>query len=372
MIERINDEFYMRLAIELAAKMQGQTGINPVVGCVIVKEGRITGLGSHLRRGEGHAEVQALRMAGGEARGATAYVTLEPCSHYGKTPPCADRLVEAGVSRVVVAATDANPKVAGSGLAKLQAAGIDVVSGVLEAEARALNEPFEKYIRTGLPFVTLKSASTLDGRMASRESDSKWITGPEAREAVHALRHRHDAIMIGAGTAAADDPSLTTRLPVPGIHPVRVVVDSRLALSPHLKLFTDGEAPTIVLATAQAEPDKKRALASAGVEVIECAGEDGRVDLRDAMRRLGERELCSVLLEGGGTLNGAMLAAGLIDKAVIFYAPKVIGGSGPALFDFPGFERMRDAIQLDRVELARYGDDWAVTGYPVYNGRGGD
>lgn len=371
MIERINDEYYMRLALELAAKAQGQTGINPVVGCVIVKEGRIVGLGSHLRRGEGHAEVHALRMAGDEARGAAAYVTLEPCTHYGKTPPCADRLIEAGVTRVVVAATDPNPKVSGTGLAKLRAAGIEVDSGVLEAESRALNEPFEKYIRTGMPFVTLKSASTVDGRIASRESDSKWVTGAEAREAVHALRHRHDAIMIGAGTAAADDPSLTTRLPVPGIHPVRVVVDAKLRLSPKLKLFTDGAAPTIVLTGPDAPQERRLALEAAGIEVIPCAGEGGRIDLCDAMRKLGERELSSVLLEGGGKLNGAMLEAGLIDKAVIFFAPKIIGGSGPGLFDFPGFARMKDAIRLERVDITRYGDDWCVTGYPVYEREGG-
>jgi len=363
-IDRLDDAYYMRLALELAAKARGQTGINPVVGCVIVKDGRIVGLGSHLRRGEAHAEVHALRMAGGEARGATVYVTLEPCSHYGRTPPCADRLIEAGVARVVAAATDPNPKVSGTGLTKLRAAGIETATGVLEAESRKLNEAFEKYIRTGLPFVTLKAGATMDGRLSAGSGDSRWVTGEAAREAVHMLRHRHDAIMIGAGTAIRDDPSLTTRTPVPGLNPVRIVVDSRLRLPQHLKLFTDGHAPTIVLAAADADAGRRRALEAAGVEVIGCEAAEGSIDLRDAMRKLGEREIGSVLLEGGGRLNGAMLAAGLVDKVAVFYAPKIVGSGGTPLFDRPVAERMAEAIRLDRIEVERYGDDWCVTGYP--------
>ena len=364
MIERLDDEYYMHLALELAAKARGQTGVNPVVGCVIVKDGRIVGLGSHLRRGEAHAEIHALNMAGEEARGATVYVTLEPCSHFGRTPPCADRLIEAGVARVVAAATDPNPKVSGNGLAKLRAAGIETASGVLEGESRKLNEAFEKYIRTGLPFVTLKAGATMDGRISAGSGDSRWVTGEASREAVHTLRHRHDAIMIGAGTALRDDPSLTTRTPVPGLHPIRIVVDSKLRLPLHLRLFTDGQAPTIVLAAADADADKKRALESAGIEVIGCETRDGRIDLHDAMRRLGGREIGSVLLEGGGRLNGAMLAAGLVDKIAVFYAPKIVGSAGTPLFDWSGAGRMAEAVRLARIEIERYGDDWCVTGYP--------
>lgn len=372
MIERLDDEYYMRLALELAAKARGQTGINPVVGCVIVKDGRIVGLGSHLKRGEAHAEIHALNMAGGEARGATVYVTLEPCSHHGRTPPCVGRLIGAGVARVVVAATDPNPKVAGSGLAKLREAGIETACGVLEAEARKLNEAFEKYIRTGLPFVTLKAGATMDGRLAAGSGDSRWVTGEAAREAVHMLRHRHDAIMIGAGTALRDDPSLTTRTPVRGLNPVRVVVDARLGLPLHLKLFTDGLAPTIVLAAEDADGGKRSKLEAAGVEVIGCANDGGRVDLRDAMRRLGAREIGSVLLEGGGKLNGAMLEAGLVDKVAIFYAPKIVGSGGTPLFDRPLADRMSEAIRLVRIGIERYGDDWCVTGYPERSAQGGE
>ena len=371
MIERLDDEYYMRLALELAARARGQTGVNPVVGCVIVKGGRIVGLGSHLRRGGAHAEIHALHMAGEEARGATVYVTLEPCSHHGLTPPCADRLIEAGVARVVAAAADPNPKVSGTGLAKLRAAGIETAVGVLEAESRRLNEAFEKYIRTGLPFVTLKAAATMDGRLSAASGDSRWVTGGASREAVHTLRHRHDAIMIGAGTALRDDPSLTTRTPVPGLNPVRIVVDSGLRLPLRLKLFTDGQAPTIVLAARDADEGRKRALEAAGVEVIGCEIRDGRIDLRDAMRKLGGRGIGSVLLEGGGRLNGAMLAAGLVDKIAVFYAPKIVGSAGTPLFDWPGAGRMAEAVRLERIEIERYGEDWCVTGYPERPEEGG-
>jgi len=372
-IDRLDDEYYMRLALELAAKARGQTGVNPVVGCVIVKDGRIVGLGSHLKRGEAHAEIHALAMAGEAARGATVYVTLEPCSHYGRTPPCADRLIEAGVARVVAAATDPNPQVSGGGLAKLRAAGIETLSGVLEAESRKLNEAFEKYIRTGMPFVTLKAGATLDGRLAASSGDSKWVTGEEARAAVHTLRHWHDAIMIGAGTALKDDPSLTTRTPAPGLHPVRIVVDAQLKLPPSLKLFTDGQAPTIVLAAADANADRRSGLEAAGIEVIGCKTVGGRIDLHDAMRRLGGREIGSVLLEGGGRLNGAMLEAGLVDKIAVFFAPKIVGSGGTPLFDYPLAGRMAEAVRLARVEIERYGDDdWCVTGYPERPAQGGE
>jgi len=370
-IERLDDEYYMRLALELAAKARGQTGINPVVGCVIVKDGRIVGLGSHLRRGEAHAEIHALNMAGEAARGATVYVTLEPCSHHGLTPPCADRLIEAGVARVVTAATDPNPKVSGRGLGKLREAGIETTVGVLEAESRKLNEAFEKYIRTGLPFVTLKAGATMDGRISAASGDSRWVTGEASREAVHTLRHRHDAIMIGAGTALRDDPSLTTRTPVPGLDPIRIVVDSKLRLPLRLKVFTDGLAPTIVLTARGVDEGRRRALEAAGVEVIACDARDGRIDLRDAMRKLGERGIGSVLLEGGGGLNGAMLAAGLVDKIAVFYAPKIVGSAGTPLFDWPGAERMAEAVRIVGIEIARYGDDWCVTGYPELPAAGG-
>lgn len=364
-MELLNDEFYMRLALNAAAGAAGQTGINPMVGCVVVKDGRIVGIGAHLKRGEGHAEVHALNMAGDHARGATAYVTLEPCSHHGRTPPCCERLIREGVKRVVVATTDPNPVVAGRGIERLRDAGIEVEVGLLGEESRKLNEAFGKYIVNGLPFVTIKTALTLDGRIATKTGSSKWITGPAAREAVHTLRHRHNAIMVGVRTVLADDPELTTRLSVPGLNPVRVIVDSALRLPVNVRVL-NGEAPTIVLTTAAAPQARAEALQAAGAEVIVC-GEGPRVDLRLALEELGRREIGSVLVEGGGVLNGALLEAGLVDKLMLFYAPKLVGGDAPSAFDFAGPEAMGDAMQLDNVSIERYGDDWCVTGYPIRN-----
>lgn len=361
-MELLNDEFYMRLALNAAAGAAGQTGINPMVGCVIAKDGRIVGIGAHLKRGEGHAEVHALNMAGDNARGATAYVTLEPCSHHGRTPPCSDRLIREGVKRVVVATADPNPVVAGRGIERLREAGIEVEVGLLAEESRKLNEAFNKFIVSGMPFVTIKTALTLDGRIATKTGSSKWITGAEAREAVHTLRHRHNAIMVGIRTVLADDPELTTRLSVPGLHPVRVVVDSSLRI-PETARVLNGEAPTIVLTTAQASQARIDAVRAAGAEVIVC-GEGPRVDLRFALQELGRRENGSVLVEGGGALNGSLLKAGLADKLMLFYAPKLVGGDAPSAFEFDGPDAMSDALRIENVSIERYGDDWCVTGYP--------
>lgn len=363
-MEMLNDEYYMRLALQLAEKALGQTGINPVVGCVIVKDGRIVGLGAHLQRGSHHAEVNALLMAGKEAEGGTAYVTLEPCSFFGRTPPCAERLVAEKISRVVVACTDPNPKVAGTGIEKLRSHGVHVDVGVLEQEARRLNEMFNKFIVSRLPFVTLKSATTLDGKIASRSGDSKWISGDASRAQVHMLRHRHQAIMVGVDTVIADDPLLTARLDVAAIQPVRLVVDSKLRIPLDAKVVKDQTAKTIVLTTNQASIEQIMRLNALGVEVIKC-GDGPRVDLRKAMATMTEREIGSILLEGGGRLNGAMLEAGLVDKIVLYLAPKIVGGAdAPGAFALGGFDRMADAIALERVTMERIGDDCCITGYP--------
>ncbi|MBD2869602.1 bifunctional diaminohydroxyphosphoribosylaminopyrimidine deaminase/5-amino-6-(5-phosphoribosylamino)uracil reductase RibD [Paenibacillus arenilitoris] len=365
-MEILNDEYYMRLALELAAKAAGQTGINPVVGCVVVKEGRIVGVGTHLKRGTGHAEVHALQMAGDEAEGATVYVTLEPCSHFGKTPPCCERIIAAKAARVVVASGDPNPQVSGRGIARLREEGIDVTIGVLEQQSRLMNEKFNKYITTKLPFVTLKTASTLDGKIASRSGDSRWVTGAIAREQVHTLRHQHDAIMVGIGTVLADDPLLNTRASVPAVDPVRIIVDTSLRLPLEARVVTDRTIRTIVLASCSASSDKIAALTAAGVEVVVC-GSGEKVDLAEGMKKLGELEIGSILLEGGGRLNGAMLEARLIDKIVLYYAAKIVGGAeAPGTFTFPGVDKMADAIALERVQIEMAGEDISVTGYPAY------
>lgn len=370
-MERLDDEYYMRLALQMAEKTAGQTGINPMVGCVIVKNGRIVGLGAHLQRGSHHAEIHALQMAGAEAEGSTVYVTLEPCSHYGRTPPCSDRLIEEKVSRVVVACADPNPKVSGEGIARLRTNGIDVQVGLLEEQARELNEAFNKYIVGRNPFVTLKAASTLDGKIASRTGDSKWISGEASRAYVHLLRHRHQAIMVGVDTVIADDPQLTVRTEVSGIQPVRIVVDSKLRIPIDAKVVRDGMAKTWILTTQHVSIEQIMRFNAVGVEVIKC-GDGPQVELPLAMQVLGEREIGSVLLEGGGKLNGAMLEAGLIDKMVLFYAPKIIGGAeAPANFAFSGFERMSEAITLQRMKVELMGGDICLTGYPDY-GNGGE
>ncbi|WP_438491147.1 bifunctional diaminohydroxyphosphoribosylaminopyrimidine deaminase/5-amino-6-(5-phosphoribosylamino)uracil reductase RibD [Paenibacillus sp. IHBB 3054] len=365
-MDTMNDQFYMALALDMAERAQGQTGINPVVGCVVVKDGAVIGLGTHLQRGTGHAEVHALNMAAGKAQGSTAYVTLEPCSHYGKTPPCSQRLIDEGVARVVVACEDPNPQVAGRGIAMLRDQGIEVEVGLLRSRALRLNEKFIKYILTKQPFVTLKSASTLDGKISTRTGDSKWISNGQAREIVHTLRHRHQGIMVGVNTVIADNPSLTTRMVVPGLNPVRIVIDSSLRIPLDSAVVTDGQAPTVVVTTEAADPVKHEALVAAGVQVIIC-GAGPRVDLQSAMTKLGEMEIGSILLEGGGTLNGSMLESGLVDRVVLFFAPKIVGGRAGAAgtFEFPGVELMKDAITLEGLEVEVLGDNVCISGTPI-------
>lgn len=367
-MDTMNDEFYMSLALDMAERAQGQTGINPVVGCVVVKDGAMIGLGTHLARGGGHAEVHALNMAAGQAAGSTAYVTLEPCSHYGKTPPCSLRLITEGVTRVVVACEDPNPAVAGRGVAMLREHGIEVEVGLLRERALRLNEKFIKYILTKRPFVTLKSATTLDGKVASRMGDSKWISNAEARGIVQTLRHRHQGIMVGVGTVLADNPSLTTRTEVPGIHPTRIIVDSSLRTPLDAAVVKDGAAPTLILTTESADLAKEAELVKAGVQVIRC-GAGPRVDLEAAMDKLGEMEIGSILLEGGGALNGAMLERRLVDRVTLFIAPKIVGGGAlaPSVFDWSGFEKMGDAVNLRGVEVETVGDNVCISGIPGYS-----
>ncbi|WP_281280472.1 bifunctional diaminohydroxyphosphoribosylaminopyrimidine deaminase/5-amino-6-(5-phosphoribosylamino)uracil reductase RibD [Paenibacillus koleovorans] len=365
--DRLNDESYMRLALQMATQARGQTGINPVVGCVIVKEGRIVGIGTHLQRGSHHAEIHALHMAGDEAAGSTVYVTLEPCSIHGRTPPCAERLVTERVKRVVVGCIDPNPGVAGAGVEWLRSRGIDVEVGVLEEDARLLNEAFNKFIVTRLPWVTLKTAMTLDGKIGSRTGDSKWISSEASRELVHTMRHRHQAILVGVDTVIADDPQLTTRLTVPGLQPIRLVVDSQLRIPLEAHVVRERDARTIILTTQSASMEQIMRLNAVGVEVMKC-GDGDKVDLRQAMAMLGQREIGSVLLEGGGRLNGAMLEAELVDKLVVFVAPKLIGGgaTAPSAFAFAGFDKMADALAIERLRVEQIGADCCLTGYPHY------
>jgi diaminohydroxyphosphoribosylaminopyrimidine deaminase/5-amino-6-(5-phosphoribosylamino)uracil reductase len=356
------DKKFMRRALTLARRGLGKTSPNPAVGCVIVVSGQIVGEGWHRKAGTPHAEIHALAQAGPMARGADVYVTLEPCSHFGKTPPCADALIAAGVGMVYVGMVDPNPRVAGKGIEKLQQAGISVRSGILEAECRAINEPFLKHVVTGSPFVTLKSALTLDGMTATAGGDSKWITSERCRRVVHRMRAHSDAIMVGAGTVLIDDPELTVRL-IRGGNPLRVVVDSNLRAPLNAKVFEVSSSVNTLVATLVSSGQQVDALQKKGVELLVCSEHEGRIDLHDLLRRLGTRGIQSVLLEGGSELAAEALRNRVIDKVAFFYAPKLVGGAGRGLFTGPGVSLMQDALSLERVRVSRIGEEFLVEGY---------
>jgi diaminohydroxyphosphoribosylaminopyrimidine deaminase/5-amino-6-(5-phosphoribosylamino)uracil reductase len=364
------DRAYMELALELAARGRGFTAPNPMVGAVVVKEGTVVGRGYHQRVGGAHAEVNALDAAGEAAKGATLYVTLEPCNHIGRTPPCTRRVVAAGIRRVVVAMLDPNPDVTGGGCQLLKANGLEVMTGVCEAEARVLNEVFIKYVHTKRPFVLLKCAVTLDGQLATRTGDSKWVTGPAARAAVHELRHAMDAIMVGRRTIDADNPSLTTRRSqeqgrVSGRDPARVVLDSHLSIDPKARIFRlDSDAATYLIHGPAVDAGRRTVFKDCGARLIEVPTAAGGLDLAAAMDALGTAGITSILLEGGGRLIASALAAKVVDKVNLFYAPKLLGGNdGVPLCAGPGPEKMAEALTLSRVRVASFGPDVMVEGY---------
>ena len=357
---RQEDIEYMRRAMELAERGVGFTNPNPMVGAVIVKGGKVIGEGWHERCGEWHAERNAFKNCTVPAEGATMYVTLEPCCHYGKTPPCTEAIIEHGIARVVVGMEDPNPLVAGKGIALLREAGIEVVCGVEEEALQEQNRVFLKYISTKLPWVAMKTAMTLDGKIATRTGDSKWITGAEARAYVHELRHRFMAIVVGIGTAVADDPLLNCRIEGRGVRqPIRVVVDSNARLSLDSQLVkTAGEYRTIVAHTRFAPEERVKALREAGVEMLLCKEKEGLVDVRNLLELLGQSGIDSILLEGGGSLNYTFLAEGLADELYAFIAPKIVGGmNAKTPVEGAGMEKMADAINLELENVLNIGHD---------------
>jgi diaminohydroxyphosphoribosylaminopyrimidine deaminase/5-amino-6-(5-phosphoribosylamino)uracil reductase len=367
LLEKMNsaDEKYMRMALRLAEKARGRTSPNPMVGAVVVKDGKIISRGWHRKAGEPHAEAIALKKAGAAAEGATLYVTLEPCSHTGKrTPPCSPLVIQSGITRVVVAMIDPNPKVSRGGVKTLSAAGIDVITGVVEAEARKLNEAYIKHITTGMPFVTLKIAQTLDGKIATSSGESKWITGEKAREEAHRLRDINDAILVGINTVLKDNPSLTTRIPG-GRDPLRVIVDSTLRIPLNAKVLTQkSPVKTIVATVAGAPKNKIVKLQKAGVEVLVVKSAQGRVELRDLMKKLGKRDIMSVLVEGGAEINFSALKSGIVDKAVLFIAPTLMMGKD-ALCSIGGASpvKLNQALRLSEVTSRFVGQDLMIEGY---------
>lgn len=348
----------MARALQLARQGLYTTDPNPRVGCVLVKDGEIIGEGWHQRAGLSHAEVDALNNAP-DAQGATAYVTLEPCSHFGRTPPCCDALINAGVSRVVVAMQDPNPLVAGQGLQKLRAAGVDVVCGVLQEESQLLNQGFIKRMTQQRPWVRSKLAMSLDGRTAMASGESKWITSAQARADVQRLRAESSAILTGINTVLADDPALTARVDEDVVQPLRVVLDSRLAMPVDAQLV-NGPGRTLIL-TSSTDDDKKQALQQAGFEVYRVAEHQGRLDLRQVMTFLAEQQINEVLVEAGPTLNGALLAENLVDEWVIYMAPCVLGDQGRGLFTLPDINTMADKKNLNLADVRQVGPDLKLT-----------
>jgi diaminohydroxyphosphoribosylaminopyrimidine deaminase/5-amino-6-(5-phosphoribosylamino)uracil reductase len=350
----------MRAALALAARGLGRTWPNPAVGCVLVREGSVVGRGWTQPGGRPHAETEALGRAGNAARGATAYVSLEPCSHTGKTPPCADALIGAGIKRVVAAVEDPDPRVSGRGLARLRDAGIGVTTGVCAAEADELNAGFFTRVRQGRPLVSLKLATSLDGRIATRAGDSKWITGEAARRRAHLLRATHDAILVGTGTALADDPELTCRLPGLGERsPVRVVLDRQLRLPATTRLLaTARDVPTWIITTAASDPARRQMLGGMGAELIDAlVASDGRLSLSATLTALGGRGITRLLIEGGGAASASLLREGLVDQVYWFRAPTIIGGDGLAAAAPLGVERLADARMFSRVGVETLGTD---------------
>lgn len=363
-------EEYMRSALALAQKGAGRVSPNPMVGALVVRGKRVIGSGYHRMFGGAHAEVHALRRAGARARGADLYVTLEPCSHHGKTPPCVDQVIASGIKRVFVGQVDQNPLVSGRGIRRLRAAGIVVKVGVLRAECASLNEAFSRHVTTGLPLVTLKAAMTLDGKIATRTGDSKWITGVQSRRLVHRMRAAVDAVMVGSGTVMADDPRLNVRLGRQRPrNPLRIVVDSRLRIDPACNLLQAGLAVgTLIVANTRAACGAKAdMLRSRGAEVLGCRMKGRRIDLTHLMSILGGRGISHIMLEGGSTLIGAALRSRIVDRAMLFYAPKIFAGSdGLGMAAGRGPSEIAGCLQLTGMTVRPVGSDFLVEGLVHY------
>ena len=364
------DERYMSRALKLAARGKGQVSPNPLVGAVIVKRERIIGRGYHAQAGLPHAEIVALKEAGRKAKGSTLYVNLEPCSHFGRTPPCTDEIIGSGIEKAVIAMKDPNPLNSGQGISRLKSAGIEVTTGILEDKAKRLNEAFSKFITKREPFVVMKIAASLDGKVATSTGKSKWITGKEARQYVQELRREADAILVGINTVIKDDPRLTIRSKGQGKEsqkqPLRVIVDSR-ARTPLRAKVLKGLAKTVVATTRYADKVRIKALEDRGAKVLIVGSKKGKVDLVKLMKELGKLDIVNLLIEGGGEINASAFASRLVDKTVFFLAPRIIGGrEAPTAVEGKGIKRISQAIPLHGLTLRKVGEDLMMEGYPGY------
>ncbi|AIF43091.1 bifunctional diaminohydroxyphosphoribosylaminopyrimidine deaminase/5-amino-6-(5-phosphoribosylamino)uracil reductase RibD [Virgibacillus sp. SK37] len=361
------EEDYMKLALSLAIAAKGQTSPNPLVGAVIVKDGSIVGTGTHLKAGTPHAEIHAIQAAGEQAFGADIYVTLEPCSHFGRTAPCADAIIQAGIRRVIIASLDPNPLVAGKGIKKLKEAGIEVHTGLLKKEAEELNEPFFHFIKKQQPFVTIKAATSLDGKIAASTGDSKWITSPESRRDVHQLRHEHDAILVGIHTIIQDNPRLTTRLPQGGKNPIRIILDTHLRISLEANVLTDQAVKTIIYTGNEADPDKVRKISNEFVEVVPLLSHDISID--EVLADLGNRNVMTVLVEGGSEIHASFVEDSAFQQLILYMAPKIIGGKHAVPFiGGNGAPLVEQAKELEFIEMKQIGTDVKITARPRRKG----
>jgi len=365
-LKREHQEKWMRRALELAGKARGRTSPNPMVGAVIVKNGRVIAEGYHKKAGRPHGEIEALRKAGKRARGAQLFINLEPCCHHGRTPPCTDAIIESGLREVYVGMRDPNPQVAGKGIRQLKRAGITVHTGLLKKECQRLNEVFVKYIETGKPFVVLKSALSLDGKIATSIGESQWITGPEARERVHQMRDQVDAILVGAGTVLKDNPRLTTRLKKgKGHNPARVILDAKAEIPLKARVFHHANRDRVVyFTTNKASASRVNRLTDRGIRIQVISNKNNRIQLKNLIKMLGQMEISSVLLEGGSGINASALKEGVVDKVALFLAPLIIGGeSAPGVVGGPGIKSLRQALKIKNLTMTPVGTDWMVEGY---------
>ncbi|MDH3637268.1 MAG: bifunctional diaminohydroxyphosphoribosylaminopyrimidine deaminase/5-amino-6-(5-phosphoribosylamino)uracil reductase RibD [Gammaproteobacteria bacterium] len=360
------DHTYMARTLQLARRGVYTTDPNPRVGCIVVKDGQVLGEAWHARCGEPHAEVLALRQAGAAARGATLYVNLEPCCHQGRTPPCTDPIIDAGIARVVTAVEDPNPSVSRGGIDTLRSVGIDVDVGLMQQEAEVLNRGFLQRMRNGAPWVTLKIAASLDGRTAMASGESKWITGGAARADVQNLRAQSSAVLTGIGTIEADDPRLTVRLGSAERQPIRVVADSRLRISQSARVFSDPGA--VLVAAAIEDPERAGELSRKDADVVVVPGADGKVDLPELMRELANREINELLVEAGPTLSGAMLGAGLVDELVVYMAPQLLGSDARGMVTVPGLDRLDQRLEFDIKDVRMLAHDLKIVSAPVAAG----
>ena len=359
-----DDTYFMRLALNLAVKADGQTSPNPVVGALVVKGGRIVGRGYHKKAGAAHAEVVAIEEAKNRAKGARLYVTLEPCSHFGRTPPCVNRIIESGIKKVIVAALDPNPLNNGRGIKTLKANRIKVTSGVLEKEAKKINRVFFKFITKGMPFVTIKLAQSLDGKIAAASGESKWISNEASRKFARRLRAKVDAVLVGVETIVKDDPLLICRPTSRKRQPLRIVVDSRLRIPPGARIFS-GDACRVILATTRRAPaDKIKTFKEKSVKVLLIKALKKKVCLKSLMKRLAKLNISHVLVEGGGEVAASCLQEGIADKVLFFISPKIIGGrSAKTGVEGEGVKKLKDAAKLKNVKVRRLGEDILVEGY---------